>query len=499
MRRNSRSLVLLPVALLGGLASAPQQPPSDTSAPGSAIAFVHAAVVPMDTERVLRDQTVVVANGTIVAMGPASRVSVPPDARRVDARGRYLLPALCDMHVHLPGPAWKGMLPPGQQGAAETLPFEDLLFPYVANGVTTVQALSATPEEVSLRKRIEQGEIVGPRLILGRMIDAPHKAWPPPISTWVASPEEARDAVRQAKAAGYDKIKVYSFLDKSAYDAIVAAASEVDMDVIGHIPMSLSLEYVLDAGQKLIAHSEEIAKHTRGDYRPERIEYFADTMSRRGAWMIPTLATTRAILGLFDNPDSVFERPEARFNRHPLQQAIWTFVAHRLYLPIPNEARQKLRSDFEQFQRPLTKALWAKGGKLMAGSDTILPGLVAGFALHRELREMVDVGLTPFQALRTSTTAPFEYLGESGRAGTIEVGKQTDLLLLGENPLQDVAAAAEIDGVLIRGRWLGRLDIQKRMRATSSLPNGVSRSLGSGREWRRAAWSAIPPCPRPRR
>jgi imidazolonepropionase-like amidohydrolase len=469
MRRNGRALSLLPAVLLGGLPSAA----SDTPAPKT-VAFVHTAVVPMDTERVLRDQTVVVANGKIVAMGPAPVVSVPADAHRVDGRGRYLLPGLCDMHVHLPGPAWKAMLPPERQDAAEALPYEDLLFPYVASGVTTVQALSATPEEVALRKAIEKGDIVGPRLILGRMIDGPRKAWPPPISTWVASPEEAREAVRQAKADGYDKIKVYSFLDKASYDAIVAAADELDLDVIGHIPMSLSLEYVLDAGQKLIAHSEEVAKHARGDYRRERIEYFADTMSERGVWMIPTLATTRAIVELYRNPDAVLQRPEARFNRHPLQQAIWTFVAYKLYVPTPTEARQRIRSDFEQFQRPLTKALSAKGGKLMAGSDTILPGLVAGFALHRELREMVDAGLTPFQALRASTTSPFEYLRESDRAGTIEVGKQTDLLLLEANPLQDVAAAAKIDGVLIRGRWIGPQEIQRRMRTISSLPNGVS-------------------------
>ena len=196
--------------------------------------------------------------------------------------------------------------------------------------------------------------------------------------------------------------------------------------------------------------------------------------------MIPTLATTRAILELYDNPERVLQRPEARFNRHPLSQAIWTFVAYKLYVPTPAEARQRIRSDFEQFQRPLTKALSDKGGKLVAGSDTILPGLVAGFALHRELREMVDVGLTPYQALRASTTAPFEYLGESDRAGTIEVGKQTDLLLLEGNPLEDVAAAAQISGVLIRGRWIGRQAIESRLRTLSSSPHTLQRPAMSG-------------------
>jgi imidazolonepropionase-like amidohydrolase len=307
------------------------------------------------------------------------------------------------------------------------------------------------------------------------MIDGPKKAWPPPLSTWVASAAEAREAVRQAKNEGYDKIKVYSFLSQESYDAIIATARELGMDVIGHIPYSLSVEYVLDAGQKLIAHSEEVAKHTHGNYGADRIDYFAGRMAARGVWMIPTLVTTRAILELFEDSDRLLGRPEAAYFRHPMERGVWSFIAENLYRPIPAEARKKLRDDFEKFQRPLTKAFHDRGGKLMAGSDTLLPGLVPGFALHRELQELVDVGLTPYEALRTSTTSPFEYLGESDRAGTIEVGKQTDLLLLDENPLENISAASKIAGVLIRGRWIGAEEIHKRMQelaASFEVPSG---------------------------
>lgn len=427
------------------------------------VAFVHATVIPMDTERALADQTVVVARGRIVAVGPSPGVKVPAGALRVDATGRYLIPALSDMHVHLLGTAWNMMLPPEGRLAAEDVPAERFLFPYVANGVTLVQELSATPEDVAVRERIRRGEVLGPRLVLAPMIDGPKKAWPPPISTWVASPEEARAAVREARRIGYDKIKAYSFLDKECYDALVATARELGLDVVGHVPMSLSVEYVLDAGQRLIAHSEEIAKHTRGDYRAERIAYFADLTARRGVWMTPTLTTTRAILEVLEDPDGVMGRPEAAYYRHPLQQGVWSFVAEKLYRPIPAEARQTLRDDFERFQLPLTRAFHARGGRLMTGSDTILPGLVPGFALHRELRELVDLGLTPYQALRASTTEPYAYLGELDEAGTIEVGKQSDLVLLDANPLADIAAASRVAGVLVRGRWLAKDEIQQRM------------------------------------
>jgi imidazolonepropionase-like amidohydrolase len=418
----------------------------------------------MDAERVLRDHAVVVAGGRIVQVGPTSAVSVPRDAVRIDAGGRYLLPALCDMHVHLVGEAWKMMLTPAAQAQSAELPVESFLFPYVAEGVTTVQSLAATPEEIALRGRVARGELVGPRLVLARMIDGPKKAWPPPLSTWVDSAAEARAAVREAKAAGYDKIKVYSFLSREAYDAIVSTARELGMDVIGHVPVALSVERTLDAGQKLIAHSEELAKHANGRYDPERAQHDGRAMASRGVWMTPTLVTTRSILEFFDDPGSIFARPEAVYFGHPMQRGVWSFMAERLYAPIPSAARQQLREAFWSYQRPLTRAFHDAGGRLMAGSDTMMIGLYPGFALHRELGELVEVGLTPYQALRTSTTAPFEYLGESAEAGTIAVGKRTDLLLVDGNPLDDVSAVSRISGVWMRGRWFPKQEIDERMR-----------------------------------
>jgi imidazolonepropionase-like amidohydrolase len=465
MLKLKRSLLFALALTLGSSVSVskpmPDNPPTDIDA--GVIAFVHVNVVPMDWERVLPDQTVVISNGKIVVIGSASAVHVPDDAVRVDATGQYLLPALCDMHVHLLNPSWNAMLSPKTQLANDSAPYGRFLLPYIANGVTTVQVLMATPEDIIMRERINRGELLGPRVILARMIDGPEKAWPPPLSTWVSSADEAREAVRRAKQENYDKIKVYSFLSRESYDAIVQTAGEMGMDVIGHIPSSISVKHALDSGQKLFAHSEEVAKHAGGMRDAEHIDSLATRMAESGVWMIPTLVTTRTLIEVIDSPDGLYTRPETTYFRHPAQIDAWSFMVEHLYRPIPFDHRNSLREDFETFQRPLTKAFHDKGGKLIAGSDALMPGLLAGFDLHAELRELVDIGLTPYQALRTATKNPFEYLGEDDKAGTIAVGSQSDLLLLHANPLENISAASMISGVLIRGRWITADELHNKM------------------------------------
>lgn len=427
------------------------------------LAFVHAVVIPMDSERVLPDQTVIVSNGRIQEVGPYESTRIPDGVTRIDATGQYLIPAFCDMHVHLLGDAWNLIFPPEAKIPVDDIDMESFLFPYVANGVTTVQILSATEDQIDLRKQIALGEILGPRLILARMIDGPDRAWPPPLSTWVASPTEARQAVLSAREAGYDAMKVYSFLDPVSYETILSTAQEVNMDVIGHIPVALSLEQVLDRGQHLIAHSEEVMKHADGDFSQERINQLAKSIAASNTWIIPTLVTSRNIVALFDNLEVELSRPETRYFQHPMQKGFWSFIIRNLYEPIPEAQRQEIRDGFEQFQIPFTRALNGLGVKLLAGTDSPLPTMVPGFTLHRELEELVAAGLSPYEALRSSTTHPFEYLGELDEAGTIKIGKQANLVLLKENPLIDITNSRKISGVLIQGRWLSEDQIRKRM------------------------------------
>ena len=430
--------------------------------PSKPTALVHVNIIPMDEECVLGDQTMIVQDGRIQQIGAASSTEIPAEARRIDSTGKYLIPALADMHIHLEGSAWNIMFPPESYYSNDDLDFEKILFPYLANGIATAQVMSALPEHIPLRDRINRGEVAGPRLILNRMIDGPGQTWPPPINTWVETPSEARQAVLEAEQAGYDGMKVYSFLSPECYHAILTTAQEISMPVSGHIPDALSVEEIIAAGQNLIAHSEEVMKRAQENYDPQQIDYFAGIIASSDTWVTPTLTTSRKILAIFDDLQGELSKPEIR-TLHPMALGVWSYLTENIYLKIPPEHHQAIREGFESFQLPFTKALQDKSVKLMTGTDALIPTNIPGFSIHDELVELVGTGLTPYEALKASTTHPMEYLGELDDAGSIDIGKRADLVLLEANPLEDISSTRLIDGVMIWGRWYTRSDLDMRL------------------------------------
>jgi imidazolonepropionase-like amidohydrolase len=188
-------------------------------------AFVHVNVIPMDQEQVLSDQTVVVHQERIQAIGPAASTAVPPAARVIDAKGQFLLPGLADMHVHIYFP-------------------EELTL-YVANGVTTVFNLNGQPAHLYWRKQTASGELLGPAIYsVGPTFDRSRTA------------EEAVKEVDAQAAAGYDGIKIYNQVSSAEYSALTAEAHKKNMVLVGHIAREPGFAPTLAAGQS-IAHAEE--------------------------------------------------------------------------------------------------------------------------------------------------------------------------------------------------------------------------------------------------
>ncbi len=432
----------LPGLLLGALLASGVAfglPPAD--APATAI--VHANVVPMDADRVLPDHSVVVAGGRIVGMGPSSATPVPKGTRIVDAKGRYLMPGLADMHVHVYVP-------------------QELTL-YVVNGVTTVFDLNGRPAYLDWRRKIGDGRLLGPTIYsAGPTFDHPR------------TPEEAVAEVDRQAAAGYDAVKIYNQVSAAEYPALTAEAKKKDLVLVGHVPRDPGFAATLAAGQS-IAHAEEYVYTFFNDDPDPRNEVVhpldtmkipkAVAMSREaGISVIPTLVAFHNIVRQATAVDAYLRDPNlaymAPYMRAQLEPDRNTYATRW-----PPERLPGLAVSYE-FQRQLVRALHDGGVPILAGTDASWLG-VPGFSLIEEVENLQQLGFTPYAALRTATADPAKLLRRENDFGTIAVGRRADLILTAKNPLDDVRHLRSIAGVMAGGRWIG--DAERR-RLLAALP-----------------------------
>ncbi len=425
----------------------------------SSTAFVHAAVVPMDREVVLLDQTVVVTGGRIAALGASEETEVPPGARVIDARGAFLMPGLADMHVH----AW----------------IEDDLYLFVANGVTAVRNMFGSELHLEWRERIEAGELVGPLIhTAGPIIDGNPPIWPG--SSVLTDPARAEEIVVEQAEAGYDFLKPYALLSPEAYDALAAAGKKHGLALMGHVPESIDLEHVLAAGQRTIEHLNGWAEAAQGEDSPfaGRVQFMNEDdawqhldgeallrIARRtreaGAWNCPTLVVFQkwvqgeAAEALLARPEMRYVSPAARSYWQP--KTSWNYLSN-----LPPARAAAARESVPQRMRAVA-ALQAAGARILAGTDMGNPYVTPGFALHEELANLVQAGLSPYAALRPATAEGAECLG--ARWGIVAVDRRADLLLLGANPLEDVRNASRILGVSLAGRWFPAEELHAELEA----------------------------------
>jgi imidazolonepropionase-like amidohydrolase len=416
------SILALWISLLAGSAATPAG-----SAP---VAFVHANVVPMDSERVLADRTVVVSGGRIAAIGPSGKTTVPAGAKVVDARGGYLSPGLADMHVHVYWP-------------------EELTL-YVVNGVTTVFNLNGRPQYLGWRERIADGQLLGPYLYsTGPTFSSPR------------TPEAAVRDVDEIAAAGYDGIKIYNQVGAKEYPALTAEAKKKGLVLVGHVAREPGFAATLAAGQS-IAHAEEYVYtfFREGDPKSNtlvppfdalRIPRAVAMTREAGISVIPTLVAFRNIVRQAENvrkyltdPNLVYIAPSMRAKLEPAQNT----YANRF----DPEVIPGLAVSYE-FQRQLVKALHAGGVPILAGTDASWLG-VPGFCLIEEIEIYQELGFTPYAALKTATVDPARLLGKEKEFGTIAEGRRADLVLTRGNPLEDVSRLRNPEGVMVAGRWI---------------------------------------------
>jgi imidazolonepropionase-like amidohydrolase len=447
----------LALALAATVLSA--QPRQDAAS--HALALTHVNVIDATGAPLQRDATVIIAGERIAAIGPSASTPVPAQVQVVDAKGKFLIPALWDMHVHL--------------NHKEYLPL------FIANGVTGVRVMWGDPQHARWRSEIEAGTLTGPRMMIGSpLVDGPNPYWPGSIS--VSTEAQARGVMGVSKQRGADFVKTYQFLPRDLYFDIADEAKKDGIPFEGHVPVTVTAEEASRAGQKsfehligvlpaISTHSDELLQaaqakfadtlKTRGKFEelhdsamgeamldslsPEKAAALFAVFKANGTWQCPTL-TLLHMFGYGDDP-AVLNDPRARY-MPPRTRERWKPTAMD-----GGRAAADFAFGKKEFARDLevVGAMQKAGVGILAGTDTQNPYTFYGFSLHDELGFLVQAGLTPMQALQAATLNAARFFGKEADRGTIEMGKLADLVLLDANPLEDIANTRRISAVVFGG------------------------------------------------
>jgi imidazolonepropionase-like amidohydrolase len=362
------------------------------------------------------NSTVIISGDRIAAVVDASVSPLPTGARVIQARGKFLIPGLWDMHVHL---------------TANALP------PLVAYGVTGVRDMGNILSDVdSWRAQIAAGTRVGPRILrVGPTLNG--KAFGP-VHVEIANDAEARAAVRVLKHVGVDAIKIHRALSREAYFALSDEARKLSIPFVGHIPQAVTAQEASDAGQASFEHTETLFEGGTPLKREDAPALFARFVHNRSAFT-PTLVNYRG------SADSANIDPELL----------------RKYPDLP-AGRKRIFNSFLE----LVGVMNQTGVTLLAGSDLGSKWITPGSSLHEELALLVEAGLTPMQALQAATLNPARFLRVD--AGTVEPGKIADLVLLDANPIDDIRNTRRIHAVVLRGKLFDRSQLQNFLNTSAS-------------------------------
>lgn len=427
-------------------------------------AIVGVNVIPMDEERILENQVVIISDGVIQSVSDTTATTLPADMSQIDGTGRYLMPGLADLHIHLRN--------------------NDELVNYLAWGVTTVMHLGGSGQsgrqQLETRERIRNGEMLGPNIYTtDRVLDGDPAL--PRDAHSLTRGDDARKVVRDLKANGFDFIKIYNNVSQHVFEAIVDEARKQDLSVIGHIPRSFDPLTSLGGGQNAIAHTEELfftyfkgprsIENMPRDYKPDltKLPKLIDTLVENNVATMPDLCFTFGNMLMWDGLSHLWGDPEFPY-LHPATASMW------------ERGNINRRSEIENFivrgqwkynlMQILTLEFQKAGVLQVIGTDASLPGLYPGKAAHRELTELVKAGISNFDALAIGSRNAGEfvrrYIDKDARFGQILPGYRADLILLEENPLEDVRNARTVSAVAVNGRFTDKSVLDERRAAFRS-------------------------------
>ncbi len=436
------------------------------------VAFIHVNLIPMNSEQIIENQTVLVEGSKIIAIGNSNTMEIPKGAKIIEGDDLYLMPGLADMHMHTRAD-WED---------SEIWPVHPLNL-YLANGVTTIRDFAplGSPLDIALqwREEILEGTRIGPTIYAsGKLL--------------YASPlEDPEGIVQMNYEMGFDFLKLYSYLSKDDFHQAIAAAKELNLYTAGHIPYAVGLEGVLAEGMDEIAHVEELifefidfdrdkklspedwiayiiesfmlqvdpsSSTLQTDFEKENLTTMMNIAADLQYSQVPvctTMVVDDVILLKLFYSDAFLNRPENRFLESGYLESFQSGEEKHL---VQCQGVEGVCAFKYGVDRWVLMNLHDAGVLLLLGTDSGTGGMgvVPGYSIHDELRILIENGFSPYEALATGTVNAaivVEKMTGDGDFGTIEVGKRADLILVGENPLEDVTTIKEPLGVMAMGRW----------------------------------------------
>jgi imidazolonepropionase-like amidohydrolase len=411
----------------------------------------------MVNDKVIEHQVVVVKNGKIQSITALKKAKYDKNALVIDAKGKYLIPGLAEMHAHVPP-------------VDDLEPMKEVLLLFAANGVTTIRGMLGHPKHLELRTKINAGEILGPRF---------YTTGPSFNGMSINSAEAASEMVKKQKAAGYDYLKLHPGLSREEFDAIAKTAKEVNIPFVGHVSFGVGVWRAIEAGYSSIDHLDgfvealvpgidTVAEQQTGPFAmfvaeradTTRIPKLMNALKANNVWVVPTQSLAERWFhpdfvpeSFRNDPDAVYMKPEV------VDQWI---ASHENLMKNPAYDPEKVRN-FIALRRKLIYECQKNGVGLLLGCDAPQVYNVPGFSTHNELEYLVGAGLTPYEALKTGTVNVAKYLNRPNE-GVIAKGSASDLVLLNGNPLLDIAQTKNISGVMMGNQWLSKEFLELEMK-----------------------------------
>jgi hypothetical protein len=416
--------------------------------------IVNVNVVPMSSELVIAQQSVVVIDDKIATVGHVDTIPVPKGAEIIDGTDRFLIPGLAEMHAHVT--------------STDARQVDRLSTLFIANGVTTIRGMLGEPSHLVLREQFENGEVFGPRLVT---------SGPSLNGRSVSGSVDAERQVREQKAAGYDFIKVHPGLSNAEFSMLADTANEIGMPYGGHVPVAAGVRQALNKRMATIDHLDgyfaallPVSEGGRGGYggffdvmlagvlNADEIPGIVAATKEAQTWNVPTEVLVEQMI---DNT------PMTELQKRPEMRYVPAETLKR-WISSKEEALNERGFNAETaalaitIRRRLILELNEAGAGLLLGSDAPQVFNVPGFSIHRELVTLVAAGLSPYEAIRTGTVAAAEFLSSNG--GIVAQGKDADLILLDANPLEDIQNSKRIHGVMLRGHWYPKAELEERLK-----------------------------------